>query len=185
MIINQVSGGSGPDVLDNELIFFGTPLVVLFREDTAISSTSTEAFSGERMSTNGGALMGDKHLYQEFKKMGISTTESGFILNRTVSLLTHATTSSKLSGISLFNKTSVGAKKGSGTMYIYLDKGSTITKPYSGSYGIFTKFTFDFTAGKDIITPERTSVGGNDIGTIRNEGYYVGVIGYILRATFE
>ena len=187
MIINQV-GGNKPVASDNELISW-SPLYVVFKEynDKNGITRYTGAFSGERIDKAGtAALMGDTHLYQSFKKMDISTTEKGYGPSETVSLTTHIASPTK-SHPEIFNESSVGAKKGSGIMFIYLYcSNSTTYKPDKYKYGIFTKFTFDFTDGKDVIIPEITSVGGNDIRTLSNgSGDYSRIFGYILNATFE
>ena len=190
MIINQVGGGNKPDLSDNELIS-QTPLYVVFKEypDKTGVTLYTGAFNGESIDKAGAAaLRGDTHLYQSYKKIGISTMDRGPGPSETVSLTTHIASPTILPP-RLFNETSVGAKKGSGIMFVYFStkiSGVTGNNPKSNNYGVFTKFTFDFTDGKDEITPEITSVGANDIRVRANSvGDFSMVFGYILNATFE
>ena len=188
MIINQVSGGSGPDVLDNDVIPLDNALTVLFKNYSNRGMEYNENFSGPVLKNVGTALMDDKHIYQSYLKTDGDVSRA-YGPSETVSLSTHIDSS--------FNKTSVGEKKGSGLMFVYFGLNSSSNVgigylPCSDSsvttYGIFTKFTFDFTDGKDVITPERTSVGGEDIRTTYPtypEAKLSGVLGYIMRATFE
>ena len=186
MIINQVGGGGKPEEMDTTLVPLEMPLVVLFKVYTGQNASYTGACNGERMYNAGTALLGDVHLYQSFTETGVHTSASGYGPPSEVSLSTHLASSSALQGASIFNAASVGAKKGSGTMFVYYARGSRVSGvPGSNVYGIYTEFTFDFTDGKDVITPERSSVGGDDVRTTSTSGTYSGVVGYITKVTFE
>lgn len=187
MIINQVGSGNKPDALDNQLLYVRDPFVVVFERHTE-SEAYDGAITGECIDTYPYTLKGDRHIYQSFKKTGIFNSNVRYGPSETVSLSTHDASGYTTAGTANclpFNKTSFGEKKGSGLMFVYFQRKLHIYTPSSESYGIFTKFTFDFTDGKDIITPEITSVGPNDVGSIHSSGDNPAVVGYIINVTFE
>lgn len=186
MIINQVGGGGKPEEMDTTLVPLEMPLVVLFKVYIGQLTPYIGAFNGERMYNAGTALLGDVHLYQSFTETGVPASVTGYGPPSEVPLSTHLASSSALQGATIFNASSVGAKKGSGRMFVYFARGTRVSGvPGSSEYGVYTGFTFDFTGGKDVITPEKSSVGGDDVRTGSAAGTYTGVVGYITNVTFE
>ena len=189
MIINQVGSGNKSEASDSDVIPLDSVLVVLFKKYSNRGTDYKEAFSGKNLTETGKGFLIDDHIYQPHLQTDKTIQNTCVGPSETVSLSTHVVSSI----FSTFNKTSVGEKKGSGLMFIYfvsIKNLDTARGPDSDACGIFTEFTFDFTDGKDIITPEITSVGDEDIRTKYPEyplslNRYSGVFGYIMRVTFE